>query len=328
MRVIHEIGKYLAIEKFGVERLRYNYQIAGDVRPSAPKPYFHPIRTPDGIEMTVDSPIDHPWHRGLWFAWKYVNGVNYWEERDEVIGQQLATAPPPILVDEENTDWILWSHTLEWKDWLGGKENVRLVEDRSYTCQLLPDGAMLLDQDSTFVPTEEVILDRTPFTTWGGYGGLFLRMTQALQKQSIVFDDGTETQKPIGEYHQWGGIHGQLDTGRDRFAAFVFMPSPRNFRHPEPFYGDAKPFYNFFGPAPLFHGPLRLAAGEEMRYSMRLAILPRRISSEEANLYYNEWLEREGVVPEYANGVTVASEVELPPAEGEPRDRAQDESNN
>src|SRR5690606_1331207 len=44
------------------------------------KPYFHPLKTPNGYELTLERPKDHPWHRGLWFSWKDINGVNYWEE--------------------------------------------------------------------------------------------------------------------------------------------------------------------------------------------------------------------------------------------------------
>ena len=43
-------------------------------------PWFHPLATPSGVEITRNRPWDHPWHRGLWFSWKYVNGVNFWNE--------------------------------------------------------------------------------------------------------------------------------------------------------------------------------------------------------------------------------------------------------
>ena len=29
--------------------------------------------------MTADRPPDHIWHHGLWFSWKFINKVNYWE---------------------------------------------------------------------------------------------------------------------------------------------------------------------------------------------------------------------------------------------------------
>jgi hypothetical protein len=44
------------------------------------KPYVHPLATPAGRVLTRVEPDDHPWHRGLWFTIKYVNGENFWEE--------------------------------------------------------------------------------------------------------------------------------------------------------------------------------------------------------------------------------------------------------
>ena len=48
--------------------------------PSAGKPFFHPVTVGGGPSLTARSPEDHPWHYGVWFSWKYINGVNYWEE--------------------------------------------------------------------------------------------------------------------------------------------------------------------------------------------------------------------------------------------------------
>ena len=44
------------------------------------KPYFHPITVAGSPALTDFRPADHPWHRALWFSWKYINGVLYWEE--------------------------------------------------------------------------------------------------------------------------------------------------------------------------------------------------------------------------------------------------------
>ncbi len=48
--------------------------------PEVAKPYFDPLGLLDGVSLVWNSPPDHPWHHGLWFAWKGINGVNYWEE--------------------------------------------------------------------------------------------------------------------------------------------------------------------------------------------------------------------------------------------------------
>ena len=46
-----------------------------------PKPYFHPLNLPDGTELVWLSPPDHPWHHALWFSWKGLNGLSYWEQK-------------------------------------------------------------------------------------------------------------------------------------------------------------------------------------------------------------------------------------------------------
>jgi type 1 glutamine amidotransferase len=46
------------------------------------KPYFHPL-TVNSTILSCVSPPDHTWHLGLWFSWKFINGVNYWEYLDD-----------------------------------------------------------------------------------------------------------------------------------------------------------------------------------------------------------------------------------------------------
>ena len=50
------------------------------------KPFVHPLCLPDGRCFTDARPKDHPWHLGLWFCWKYINGLNYWEPRRPAAG--------------------------------------------------------------------------------------------------------------------------------------------------------------------------------------------------------------------------------------------------
>ena len=43
------------------------------------KPFIAPMRLSDGRDAALLRPKDHVWHLGVWFSWKYLNGVNYWE---------------------------------------------------------------------------------------------------------------------------------------------------------------------------------------------------------------------------------------------------------
>lgn len=73
------------------------------------KPFLHPLRTVGGVPLTVFQPSDHVWHRGVWFSWKYIDGINYWEEepvrtdgeirslsegRTQVAGNEVVTLDP------------------------------------------------------------------------------------------------------------------------------------------------------------------------------------------------------------------------------------------
>ena len=66
-------GTSVALENDGQAVWRLN--CGGD----QPKPHFHPVALPDGRVLTWDRPPDHVWHHGLWFSWKFINGLNYWE---------------------------------------------------------------------------------------------------------------------------------------------------------------------------------------------------------------------------------------------------------
>ena len=64
-----EKGKSLGLAGPAGLLWRFNYDPALDV------PYFHPVNAPGGGTLTWDRPADHPWHHGLWFSWKFINGV-------------------------------------------------------------------------------------------------------------------------------------------------------------------------------------------------------------------------------------------------------------
>ncbi|MBM3853558.1 MAG: hypothetical protein FJ399_10430, partial [Verrucomicrobia bacterium] len=62
------------------------------------KAFFHPITAGGAASLTNYRPADHPWHYALWFSWKYINGVNYWEEDRQTgrAGGRTGWAPPRI----------------------------------------------------------------------------------------------------------------------------------------------------------------------------------------------------------------------------------------
>ena len=52
-------------------------------------PYCHPVNLPGEHPVTMINPGDHPWHYGIYFSWKYINGLNAWDQVGS--GQPWAT---------------------------------------------------------------------------------------------------------------------------------------------------------------------------------------------------------------------------------------------
>ena len=77
MRLVHEVGEAVELRHGRDFLFRYVYQSKVDPEES-PKPYFHPLRTLAGEEVTLFRPHDHPWHTGLAMTSAYLSGENFW----------------------------------------------------------------------------------------------------------------------------------------------------------------------------------------------------------------------------------------------------------
>ena len=139
------------------------------------KPFVHPLCLPDGRCVTDVRPEDHPWHLGLWFCWKYINGVNYWEPRNP--------AKSNLLPDGMT---VVRDFTIEPKGgacdvtlslWYGPRAEpgkVLLTEERKISFSE-PDakGGYSIRSTHRFTARDRVTLDaRRPIA----YGGLTLRL--------------------------------------------------------------------------------------------------------------------------------------------------------
>jgi hypothetical protein len=143
---------------------------------NATKPFFHPVAPPGGPVLTLDRPPDHPWHRALWFSWKFINGVNYWEENPKtgVAQGQTAWREPRIETRPDFSARIVVD--LNYRP-----ANGQLVLTEHRVVEISPP-----DNDDTFhqnwtmtftAADKDVVLDRTPLPgepggqPWGGLRG-------------------------------------------------------------------------------------------------------------------------------------------------------------
>ncbi|MFN0171283.1 MAG: DUF6807 family protein, partial [Bryobacteraceae bacterium] len=152
------------------------------------RPYFHPVCLPDGTALTALSPPDHPWHYALWFAWKELNHINYWEPagknsipgRTEVVSARAA----PGRGHSARIELSLSYHP----------ENGPAVLRETRTIVVGPpakDGSYRIDWLGVFVAGEEPVLLKGG-TSGGGYAGMSVRMVQTSHEWQLIDSEGRQ----------------------------------------------------------------------------------------------------------------------------------------
>lgn len=267
----YEPGRALTLSRNGTTLLAYRF---GE---TVPKPYFHPLRTPQGALLTAFQPSDHVWHRGLWFAWKYINGVNYWEEAigaDGMLvsdGRTLCTGADTFAVAEDGTGELC--HAL---DYVAPDGQVVMAEKRRVLIRPDAGPELVIDLLHDFtVGGADITLEATPAndqTPWGGYAGLGIRAARDLTDCRVVNDAGQADGEASGASALWVALSGIADGGprRDRMAGMALIDYPGNPRHPAPSYVYYdKSAFGYISPSLLRHEPMALAAGQTLRLAYR-----------------------------------------------------------
>ena len=252
------------------------------------KPYFHPLGLVDGTELTWLRPPDHPWHRGVWFSWKYINGLNYWEEDPETGLSEGRTE----LVEVEASRSEDYSARIEMDlTYHPPDETPKLFERRLITVSV-PDkrGRYRIDWHSTFsAGDKDVLLDRTPIPgekdseSWGGYAGLSLRLADVCSAWRAISSEGRRGTAGHGTKAHWLDFNGDTATGQA--AGIAVFDHPANVRYPAPWY-ISQGEMTFFSPALLFDKPYTLPAGERLTLRYRILV---HAGTENKSLFEKEW---------------------------------------
>lgn len=254
----------------------------------AEKAYFHPLALTDGTPLTWLSPPDHVWHRSLWFSWKFINGVNYWEE---VEGRGF-TELREFGRDQSAVDFSAqYAMTLEYHPPF---EEPVMREERHVRVSP-PDerrGYQITWRTTFTALDQDVVLDRTPPAdepdgqSWGGYAGMSVRIAKETRDWRILDSEGREGLACHRQPARWiRADFARTDTGRE--AGIAILDHPGNQRHPTPSFVIQNPEIPFiyYSPAILFDGPLTLKAGESLSLAYRIVVHPGRQT--------NEWIDEE-----------------------------------
>lgn len=261
---IKESPNSISAELNGKTLWSYNHD------PAEGKPYIHPLASTDGTVFTDLRPEDHPWHRGVWFSWKYINGVNYWEE-DRTTGKS-AGETRIVNVDRMVTDSKDVHLNLDLEYAPAGTDDLVLKEKRSLVITA-PDqkGIYQINWSSTFQALEDdVVLDRTPIPdepngkAWGGYAGWSVRLNKEMLQGNFVNSAGTTN--AFRDPADWNVF--QADQG----GALLFKTHPENINHPPKWYiAKGMPF---FSPAVLYDAPYTIKAGDSLTLKYTIMVAP------------------------------------------------------
>lgn len=254
----------------------------------ATKPHFHPVALPGGPDLTWDRPPDHRWHRALWFSWKFINGVNYWEEDPKTgLAQGRTTWREPQI--EMRPDFSARiAMDLSYRP----VADAPSVLDERRVIEISPpdkDGAYHQDWTMTFTAGErDVLLDRTPLPgepggqPWGGYAGLSVRLSPEIRDSGAVTTAGP-VELVDGRFRGPARAADYSGSFGAREAGMAILDWPTNLNSPSPWYVISENPMHYFSPAVICYRPHTLKAGQQMSLRYRVVVHPGRWNVEQLN---------------------------------------------
>lgn len=251
------------------------------------KAYMHPVSLLDGVPLTWLNPPDHLWHRALWFGWKFINNMNYWEISPEMGVTEFVSIQEELKDDfSARIEIVLDYHPP------GGTPVMR--EKRSIHISP-PDGegCYAVDWEGDFTALEDLELNRTPppdepgGVDWGGYAGMSVRLAKETKDWLITDSEGRTGMECHRQPARWIAC-GFEQKSSDRKAVLAILDHPLNPRHPPPSFivlREDLPFI-YYSPALLFNEAMMLEAGKSMTLRYRIWVGPSALDPEKLD---REW---------------------------------------
>jgi hypothetical protein len=193
MRLTHAVGEAVELRQGRDLLFRYVYESGVDPEES-PKPYFHPLRTLAGEEVTLFRPHDHPWHTGLAMTSAYLSGENFWGG--------------PTFVRDRGYIWLENQGRIKHQTWYEIQSDTSMIELLSW----------ISHQEETWIEEERGI-SVGEIETAGGCWSLDLSfLLKNVRDRPLIFGSPTTEGRPAAGY---GGSSGG---GRAPLAAGRYWP--------------------------------------------------------------------------------------------------------
>jgi len=222
---------------------------------------------------------DHPWHKGMWWSWKFINGVNFWEKNPK--GTELVKVG--ITVGDDHSARI----DIDIHYRIPQAEPV-LTEKRRIEISAPDDqGRYHIDWTVTFTATDK---DVTLNKNW--YGGMAARMAKRTSPWTFRDSEGREGEKACSRKRaRWIDFSGTLADSQE--AGMAIFVHPDNLGQPPTWCVIQKmPYFN-----PVFAGAddYTLAAGKTLTLRYRMLVHPGLMTRQQVEA---AWKAFSGATPE------------------------------
>jgi len=257
------------------------------------KPYVRELYTLRGENVLRDSPPDHQHHHGLMYA-VYVNGINFWEERDAPgIEKHVELPLHTARIDADGTPVGSFTEIIHWlaptnktaSDTLAA---ALLIEQRTLTVTVdekNQEVALLWVSAFQVGPNAGKVTIHGP-----NYDGLGLRLPESFnhvakfQNSADQPYTGQNSQNVIAA--RWTSVTGVMD-GRD--VMLVLCGRPDNARGDGFFFSMLDPFAYLSATQGVDKKPLEYSAGDKFNLSYLLTVHSENKPPEFVRQRYERW---------------------------------------
>ena len=282
----------------------YTYRPTDDQYES-PRPFFHPLTTLEGDEVTISRPWDHVWHKGLSWALPNVGEHNFWGgatytretgysnlDNNGAMNHEAFTSIEELGTGITAAESLLWtaqpaeSQPAESQPATQGQAGTPLIrEQRRFAIQLLPTGnawALLFETTMDNVSGAEIGIGSP--TTEGrdnaGYGGLFWRGPRSFTGGQFRSDKGTGADEFMGTRSPWIAFTGQHDV-TCRKSSILFVEDQANPGASNQWFARSSMFA-CLGSAPFFSEVVPLKEGQPLTYRYAVVIADGALEDQKA----------------------------------------------
>jgi predicted dehydrogenase len=240
------------------------YQGGGSITAtSSPRPYLHPVVTPNGILVSDHHPADHDWHCGLGVAIQDVNGTNFWGGRTYVRDRGYVWRDDHGRVSSTSLG-VLPEGFEDQRDWIDPAGHTILTDLVTFTAHPGDDYWSFGLRFVLCAVGQEPVSIGSPGSNGragGGYGGLFWRLP-ACTDTNVRTPDARGESAVHGSRARWLGWSARFAEGE---ATVVLAPASDVAAH-DPWFVRVDA-YPGLGSALAWDMPVRLEPGQSLERS-------------------------------------------------------------